>query len=119
MAYLDGSSGRSPRSGRRMRRIAKVLGILALGLVAVVLVSASINLILTKQEKSRFVPYGRRVSVDGGSLNVWRNGHAGPTMVLLSGLGTAAPALDFTPLIRRWEPTTSSPSRNSATATAT
>ena len=34
-------------------------------------------------------------------MNVWRNGHAGPTMVLLSGLGTAAPALDFAPLIRQ------------------
>jgi pimeloyl-ACP methyl ester carboxylesterase len=73
----------------------------ALALVALALVSASVNLILTKQEKSRFAPYGERVSVDGGSLNVWRNGHTGPTMVLLSGLGTAAPALDFAPLIRQ------------------
>ena len=69
--------------------------------MALLLVSASINLILTKQEKSRFHHYGRRVSVDGGSMNVWRNGHSGPTMVLLSGLGTAAPGLDFTPLIRQ------------------
>jgi pimeloyl-ACP methyl ester carboxylesterase len=84
-----------------MRRIAKVLGIVALAVVALVLVSASINLVLTRQEKSRFAPYGQRVSVDGGSLNVWRNGHAGPTMVLLNGLGTAAPALDFAPLIRQ------------------
>ena len=41
------------------------------------------------------------MSVDGGTVNVWRNGHSGPTMVLLSGLGTAAPALDFAPLTRR------------------
>ena len=34
-------------------------------------------------------------------MNVWRNGHAGPTMVLLGGLGTAAPALDFAPLIEQ------------------
>ncbi len=101
MAVRKGSSGRSSRSGRRLPRVAKILGIVALALVALVLVSASINLILTKQEKSRFAPYGQRVSVDGGSLNVWRNGHAGPTMVLLSGLGTAAPALDFAPLIRQ------------------
>ncbi len=74
---------------------------MALALVALALVSASVNLILTKQEKSRFAPYGERVSVDGGSMNVWRNGHTGPTMVLLSGLGTAAPALDFAPLIRQ------------------
>ena len=84
-----------------MRRIATVLGIVALALVAVVLVSASINLILTRQEKSRFAPYGQRVAVAGGMMNVWRNGHAGPTMVLLGGLGTAAPALDFAPLIRQ------------------
>ena len=69
--------------------------------MALTLASASINLILSRQEKSRFVPYGQRVSVDCGSMNVWRNGHAGPTMVLLSGLGTAAPALDFAPLIRQ------------------
>ena len=65
------------------------------------LVSASINLIVSKQEKSRFAPMAERVSVDGGAMNVWRNGHAGPTMVLLSGLGTAAPALDFAPLVRQ------------------
>jgi pimeloyl-ACP methyl ester carboxylesterase len=79
----------------------KILGIVALALVALVLVSASINAILTKQEESRFAPYGQRVSVDGGSMNVWRNGRDGPTMVLLNGLGTAAPALDFAPLSRQ------------------
>jgi len=101
MAFLKRSSGSSPPPGRRRHRVAKIIGIVALALVALALVSASANLILTKQEKSRFVPYGQRVSVDGGALNVWRNGHAGPTMVLLSGLGTAAPALDFAPLIRQ------------------
>jgi len=83
-----------------MRRIATVLGVVALALVALALVSASINLILTAREKSRFAPYGQRVPVAGGTMNVWRSGHAGPTMVLLGGLGTAAPALDFAPLIR-------------------
>ena len=101
MALLKRPSDRLPRSGRRRHRVAKIIGIVALALVALVLVSASINLILTRQEKSRFAPYGQRVSVDGGSMNVWRNGHTGPTMILLSGLGTAAPALDFAPLIRQ------------------
>ena len=101
MAFLKGSSGRSSPSGRRVPLVVKLLGIAALIVVALMLVSASINLIVSKQEKSRFAPYGRRVSVDGGALNVWRNGHPGPTMVLLSGLGTAAPALDFAPLVRQ------------------
>ncbi len=101
MTVRKGSSGGSSRSGRRLRGVGRVLGIVALVFVALLIVSASVNLVLTKREKSRFVPYGQRVSVDGGSMNVWRNGHAGPTMVLLSGLGTAAPALDFAPLIRQ------------------
>ena len=101
MAFLKRSSGGSPPAGRRRHRVVKTVGLVALALVVLALVSASVNLILTRQEKSRFAPYGERVSVDGGSLNVWRNGHTGPTLVLLSGLGTAAPALDFAPLIRR------------------
>jgi pimeloyl-ACP methyl ester carboxylesterase len=101
MALLKRPSDRLPRSSRPLRRIATVLGIVALALVATVLVSVSINLILTGREKSRFAPYGQRVPVAGGMMNVWRNGHAGPTMVLLNGLGTAAPALDFAPLIRQ------------------
>jgi len=95
------SSGQSSRSGRRRHRVVKIIGIGALAIVALLLVAASVNLILTSREKSRFVPYGERVSVDGGEINVWRNGRPGPTMVLLSGLGTAAPALDFAPLIRQ------------------
>jgi pimeloyl-ACP methyl ester carboxylesterase len=98
MAFLKGSPG---HSGRRVPRIVKILGIVALALVALVLVLAAVNLILTDREQSTFDPYGRRVPVEGGSVNVWRNGHSGPTMVLLSGLGTAAPALDFAPLIRQ------------------
>jgi pimeloyl-ACP methyl ester carboxylesterase len=101
MTFREGSSDGSSRSGRGLRRVGKVLGIVVLVFVVLLIVSASINLVLTKQEKSRFHPYGHRVSVDGGSMNVWQNGHAGPTMVLLSGLGTAAPGLDFAPLIRQ------------------
>ena len=101
MTVRKGSPDGSSRSGRRLRRVGKVVGIMALVFVVLLVVSASINLVLTRQEKSRFRPYGHRVSVDGGSMNVWQNGHAGPTMVLLSGLGTAAPGLDFAPLIRQ------------------
>jgi len=70
MALLIGPPDRSPRSGRRRRRVAKVIGVAALALVALVLASASINLIVSKQERSGFAPYGQRVSVDGGSMNV-------------------------------------------------
>jgi pimeloyl-ACP methyl ester carboxylesterase len=103
MALLKRPSDRLPRSGRRVPRALKILGIAALAVVALVLVLATVNLLLTRQEKSKFATYGQRVPVAGGMMNVWRSGHAGPTMVLLGGLGTAAPALDFAPLIRQLE----------------
>ena len=82
-------------------RWARRLGIAALALLAIVAVSTTVNLVMDKREKSRTVPYGQRVPVAGGAMNVWTNGRPGrPTIVLLSGLGTAAPALDFAPLIR-------------------
>lgn len=45
---------------------------------------------------------GQRVQISHGELNVYRAAGAttGETIVLLSGLGTPAPALDFGPLIR-------------------
>jgi pimeloyl-ACP methyl ester carboxylesterase len=101
VALRDGSPDSAARAGRRPRRAGKILGVVALVFVGLLLASAAVNLILTRQERSRLRPYGHRVPVAGGSVNVWRSGHAGPTLVLLSGLGTAAPALDFSPLIRR------------------
>jgi hypothetical protein len=64
VTFVKGPSDRSSRSGRRLRRVGKVLGIVALVFVVLLIVSASVNLVLTKQEKSRFHPYGHRMSVD-------------------------------------------------------
>lgn len=85
------------RTWRRRLRIAAVAGLSA---VAVVLASTAANLALESAERSSISAYGERVQVNGGALNVYREGSVGPTIVLLSGLGTAAPALDFAPLIR-------------------
>ena len=72
--------------------------------LALVLVSALANLVLEAREKATTAPYGARVAVAGGSLNVVRNAgpaaSQGPPIILLSGLGTAAPGLDFAPLLR-------------------
>lgn len=48
-------------------------------------------------------PYGERVQTSNGAVNVYRaedNDGSKPVIVLLSGLGTTAPAMDFAPLIR-------------------
>ncbi|UTT68851.1 alpha/beta hydrolase [Arthrobacter sp. DNA4] len=87
---------------RRKRRWLRRLGIAALVVLGLVLASAVANAALEAQEKATTPAYGERVAVTGGSLNVVRNGNAnqGQPIILLSGLGTAAPGLDFAPLIR-------------------
>lgn len=86
---------------RRRTRIARVLGIVVVTLLLLTGVSALANASITASEKETLTPYGQRVSVDAGAINVYRNGGTGPTMVLLSGFGTPAPAIDFAPLIRK------------------
>jgi pimeloyl-ACP methyl ester carboxylesterase len=90
----DTGSRKKPRRGLRRA------GIAALIVLALVLVSTVVNLVLESTEKSGTAPYGERVAVSGGSLNVVRNGDQGQPIVLLSGLGTTAPGLDFAPLVR-------------------
>ncbi|MFI7744748.1 alpha/beta fold hydrolase [Kocuria rhizosphaericola] len=93
-----------PRTGRPRRpwwrRLARFAGFAVLGLLVLVLVSTGLNAALTQYERTSTDPYGQRVPVDGGSVNVVDHAADGPTVVLLSGLGTPAPALDFAPLVR-------------------
>ncbi|WP_286132820.1 alpha/beta hydrolase [Arthrobacter sp. OY3WO11] len=79
-----------------MRRFGVAM-LVALGLL---LVSTAVNAAMERAEKSSIPAYGERVPVGGGALNVSRNGGEGQPIVLLSGLGTAAPGLDFAPLVR-------------------
>lgn len=84
----------------RPRRALRILGTIAAGLLALTTISAGANLAITSAQKARLAPYGQTVSLAAGDINVFRNGGSGPTMVLLSGFGTPAPAIDFAPLIR-------------------
>ncbi|HKU01656.1 MAG TPA: alpha/beta fold hydrolase, partial [Arthrobacter sp.] len=89
---------------RRPRRWLRRLGIPALVVLVLLMASAVANVVLEAREKATMPAYGERIAVAGGSLNVVRNGDGagrqGPPIVLLSGLGTAAPGLDFAPLMR-------------------
>ena len=89
-----------PPRRRRTRRALRVTGVTALAVAGLLLVSTSANLIMEGAEKSNSAPYGEKVRIKEGIINVSRSGHTGPVIVLLSGLGTPAPALDFAPLIR-------------------
>ena len=82
------------------RRLLKVVAVGVASVLALLLISTAANAMLTSSEKSALVPYGQKITIPAGDVNVYRNGGTGPTIVLLSGWGTAAPAVDFAPLIR-------------------
>lgn len=99
MNTTTSTSTSTPRL-RRWRRFALIAGISVATLVALTAVSTVANASVTASEKATLTPYGETVTIDSGDINVFRNGGFGPTMVLLSGYGTAAPGIDFAPLIR-------------------
>jgi pimeloyl-ACP methyl ester carboxylesterase len=93
------TSNRNKKPRRRLR----ALGFTAAIVAGLVLTSTAANLAMNQAERSATAPYGQRVQTSHGALNVVRtpgNGRTGQSIVLLSGLGTPAPALDFAPLIR-------------------
>ena len=91
----DAPAPAPPRRSPRRHLLLRILGVGALTVTAALLASTATNQVLEQVEQSRTIPYGHRVDVEGGALNVVQNGQPGPPLVLLSGLGTAAPGLDF------------------------
>lgn len=55
--------------------------------------------VMTAYEQKKYTPIGTFVEVDGKNMHIYTKGEGDNTIVLLSGLGTAAPALDFEPLV--------------------
>lgn len=86
--------------GARLRKLLKILAIIGMAAVVLAVTSTITNLVLGAYEQATFKPYGERVSIDGGEVNVSVTGTGEQTVMLLSGYGTASPALDFTPLIK-------------------
>lgn len=54
---------------------------------------------MTAYEQHKYPPIGQLVEVDGKKMHVYTKGEGENTILLMSGLGTAAPVLDFEPLI--------------------
>jgi pimeloyl-ACP methyl ester carboxylesterase len=89
------------RKKSRLRRATRNAAIVLASAVALATISTVANAGVTASEKNSITPYGHKVSIEAGDINVYRNGGTGPTMVFLSGYGTPAPAIDFAPLVRQ------------------
>jgi pimeloyl-ACP methyl ester carboxylesterase len=71
------------------------------GLLVLLMIGSTINHRLRiPGEEAAYPPPGQMVAVNGHRLHVYAEGTGGPTLVLLSGSGTTAPALDFKGLYR-------------------
>jgi pimeloyl-ACP methyl ester carboxylesterase len=98
---MSSLTGHTKRRRWPFRRTRKILGIVAITALGMTLLSTGANALLEQQERWSTSQYGELVEVAGGSLNVVRAGtEGGQPLVLLSGLGTIATALDFAPLVR-------------------
>ncbi|MBB4825070.1 pimeloyl-ACP methyl ester carboxylesterase [Sporosarcina luteola] len=80
-------------------RIWIVLRNILLSVLAVFVVWIAFSNIMTAYEQKKYQPIGEVVEVDGKNMHIYTKGEGADTIVLLSGLGTAAPALDFEPLL--------------------
>ncbi|MEU1887466.1 alpha/beta hydrolase [Micromonospora sp. WMMD987] len=90
---------------RPVRVVLTTVGVLVALPVLLLATTAVVNVVATKSEASSISRYGQLVPVDGRRMNVVVAGSGAETIVLLPGLGTAAPALDFQPLIAQLEST--------------
>lgn len=80
---------------RALITVTAIGAVLALGLGA----STVVNAVASGVEQDRIETYGETVTVDGREMNVLVTGQGSENVVLLPGFGTAAPVLDFEPLV--------------------
>lgn len=78
-----------------------VVAILVVLFLAIVFI---VDKVATNSEQGEINSYGQLVSVDGKKMNAFIQGTGEETIVLLPGFGTAAPALDFKPLVEELSP---------------
>ncbi|WP_197029908.1 alpha/beta fold hydrolase [Cellulomonas sp. URHE0023] len=82
------------------RRLRWVLGGLLAFVVVVVVGVKATDTVMTARERDAHRAPGELVEVDGHRMHLLVSGSGDTTVVLLPGLGTAAPVLDFEPLTR-------------------
>ncbi|WP_336636733.1 alpha/beta hydrolase [Lysinibacillus fusiformis] len=103
---LDTTTNKKPAN--KMKKLLIILLKILTGLVITIVVFIAIVFVIdkisSKLEAGKIKPYGQSVTVDGKNMNVLIEGQGSETVVLLPGLGTGTPALDFKPLVEELSP---------------
>lgn len=92
------------RSRKKRNLWLKIIGGIVGALVLFMGIVFLVNTISNGVESKKIDLYGQYVNVDGKKMNVLIQGDGEPTIVLLPGQGTPAPALDFKLLIDELSP---------------
>lgn len=86
------------------RILLKSMAVIGVTIVVLLAIVFTVNIVCNKIEQGKIEPYGQLVSVNGKKMNITIQGKGTETIVLLPGFGTAAPTLDFKPLIDELAP---------------
>ncbi|MFZ4202620.1 alpha/beta hydrolase [Lysinibacillus sp. NPDC056220] len=89
---------------KKITIIGKILAGLVIAILLFLLIVFLVNTICSKMEQGKIERYGQSVRVDGKNMNVFIQGEGEEIVVLLPGYGTAAPGLDFQPLVDELSP---------------
>ncbi|WP_256993223.1 MULTISPECIES: alpha/beta hydrolase [Bacillaceae] len=77
----------------------KIIKRVNISLAIVCVTWITLHQILTVVEENRYPPLGDLVEVKGKQMHIYQKGKGKQTIVLLAGLGTPAPVVDFSPLM--------------------
>lgn len=90
--------GKMAETKNKRTKVKRSIKLVIIGFLLLCLLWCLVSNIFTWYEKKNNKPIGKIVKVDQNDMHLYIKGKGKETIVLLSGLGTIAPALDFMPL---------------------
>ena len=82
-----------------LKKIIKILRNILIVILALLIIISIVGQVRKYLEENDVKPLGVLVNVDGKKMHVYSEGHGKKTVVLMPGLGSIAPSIDFKPLI--------------------
>ncbi|APF26463.1 alpha/beta hydrolase family protein [Clostridium sporogenes] len=82
-----------------LKRIIKILRNILIVILALLIIISTVGQVRKYLEENDVKPLGVLVNVDGKKMHVYSEGHGNKTIILMPGLGSIAPSIDFKPLI--------------------
>ncbi|MGO5064797.1 MULTISPECIES: alpha/beta fold hydrolase [unclassified Clostridium] len=86
-----------------LKKIIKILRNILIGVLALLIIISIVGQARKYLEKDDVKPLGILVNVHGKKIHVYSEGHGKKTIVLMPGLGSIAPSIDFKPLINEFK----------------